>query len=103
MKLKPLLRITAPVMGISLLPLAIGLRDVRTQLDRFLLSGDRRQLEAVPAIRRQVDHWLAEAERTAVTPREQDLIARATEGYRHFFAEFERITRAASVYPPQQS
>jgi signal transduction histidine kinase len=137
MKLKPLLRITAPIMGISLLPLAIGvvtawneqrsqavttdtvatdvvsmraaeelaigLRDVRTQLDRFLLSGDRKHLDAVPAIHRVTDHWLAEAKRTAVTPREQELIARATEGYRHFYAEFERITRSVTVYPPRQT
>jgi signal transduction histidine kinase len=135
MKLNPLLRITAPVMAISLLPLAvglitawhehcshketsdlvatnvvsmraaeevaIGLRDVRTQLERFLISGDRHYLDAVPATRRETDFWLGEAARTAVTAREQELIAHAKEGYRHFFAEVERLTGPDADRPPR--
>jgi signal transduction histidine kinase len=80
--------------------LAIDLRDVRTQLERFLVSGDRSHLEAVPGIRRQADYWLTEAERTAVTPREKELIARVKDGYGRFFAEFDRITRPDAGGPP---
>jgi signal transduction histidine kinase len=82
--------------------MAIGLRDVRTRLDRFLVSGERRHLNAVPALRRETDHWLAEAERTAVTPRELELIARVKVGYTRFFAEFDRITQPAAGGSPQQ-
>jgi signal transduction histidine kinase len=133
MKIRPLLRITAPVMGISLLPLAvglvtawneqrsqadvsdtlatdvvsmraaeevaIGLRDIRTRLERFLISGDRTHLDAVPDLRRDTDYWLSEAERTAVTPREQELIGRVREGYGRFFAEFDRLTRPDAGSP----
>jgi signal transduction histidine kinase len=133
MTLRPLLRITAPVMGISLLPLAvgvvtawneqrsqadvsntlandvvsmraaeevaIGLRDVRTRLERFLVSGDRAHLDAVPEFRRETDRWLAEAERTAVTPHERELIVRVKEGYGRFFAEFDRTTREGDRSP----
>src|SRR5262249_35663744 len=79
---------------------AIGLRDVRTLLERFLISGDRRYLDAVPTIRCNTDYWLAEAERTGVTPREHELIARTKEGYRHFFGEFDRITQLAADSAP---
>jgi signal transduction histidine kinase len=136
MRIRSLLRITAPIMAISLLPLgvglvtawnerqsqhqvsdalatnvasmraaeelAIGLRDVRTQLERFVVSGDRNHLDAVPGIRHQADYWLAEAERTAVTPREQELIARVKDGYGRFFAEFDRVTQPDAGGPPGQ-
>jgi signal transduction histidine kinase len=133
MTIRPLLRITAPIMGISLLPLAvgvvtawneqrsqadvsntlatdvvsiraaeevaIGLRDVRTRLERFLVSGDRSQLDDVPDLRRETDHWLAEAERTAVSPHERELIARVKQAYARFFAELDRTTRSAAGSP----
>jgi signal transduction histidine kinase len=133
MTIRPLLRITAPVMAISLLPLAvgvvtawneqrsqadvsdtlatdvvsmraaeevaIGLRDVRTRLERFLASGDRTHLDAVPDLRRETDHWLAEADRTALAPRERELIARVKEGYGRFFAEFDRTTAPGDGSP----
>jgi two-component system sensor histidine kinase HydH len=120
-------RITAPIMAISLLPLAvgivtawhvhrsqkeisddlaynvismraaeeiaIGIRDVRTQLDHFLFTGDRKCLEAIPALRQETDHWLAEAARSAVTDREHELIASIRHGYAHFWGEFDRVLR----------
>jgi two-component system sensor histidine kinase HydH len=136
MKLRPFLRITAPIMAISLLPLGvglvtawneqqsqkqisdalaanvvsmraaeevnIGLRDVRTQLERFVVSGDRRFLDPIPQIHRATDHWLAEAERTALTPREQELIARAKEGYSRVYAEVSRISRPNVAGSPRE-
>src|SRR3954452_11537493 len=55
--------------------LAIGIRDLRANLDRFLLTGDAGRLAEVPALRHDMDRWLAEARRAAVTPRERELIA----------------------------
>jgi signal transduction histidine kinase len=122
-----LVRLTAPIMAISALPLAvgvvsawnvhrsqknasaalalnvasmraaeelaIGIRDVRYQLDRYLLTGDRRSLDEVPGLRRETDPWLAAAQRAAVTPREKELIDRVTRGYDDFFREFDRVAR----------
>src|SRR5215213_269833 len=50
--------------------LAIGIRDLRAQLDRFLLTGDAAHLKEVPGLREEMDRWLGEARRAAVTPRE---------------------------------
>jgi signal transduction histidine kinase len=73
--------------------LAIGIRDVRTQLQHFVDTGERSYLDGASAIRREqdLDHWLAEAKRTAVTEREQDRIAQIEKGYRRFFADLEHI------------
>jgi len=126
MKHKPMMRMTSPILAISVLPLvagaaiawqmhqsqkkasaalaldvagmrageevAIGIRDVRTQLYQFLLAeGDRKHLDAVPALRQDITRWLKEARRAAVTPEEQSFVARAENGYQHFFAKFDRI------------
>jgi signal transduction histidine kinase len=127
MQARLLVRVTAPIMAISIVPLlvgvgtawsvhrsqesaskalatnvasmraaeelAIGIRDIRFQLDRYLLTGDRRNLDEVPALRRETDPWLAAARQAAVTPREKELIDRATRGYDDFFREFDHITR----------
>src|SRR5262245_9289958 len=50
--------------------LAIGLRDLRSQIDRFLITGDGKFLADVPRLREELDHWVGEACQTAVTPRE---------------------------------
>jgi signal transduction histidine kinase len=74
--------------------IAIGIRDVRSQVDHFLRTGERKYLEAVPGLRRETDRWLAEAERAAVTPRERELIARVRRGYERFFGEYDHILHA---------
>ncbi|MBY0524679.1 MAG: histidine kinase [Gemmataceae bacterium] len=73
--------------------LEIGIREVRSQLDLFLLTGDAKHLARIPDLRRESDRWLGEAERTGTTRREKQLMARVKQGYAHFFAEFDRITR----------
>src|SRR5262249_29147356 len=75
----------------------IDIREARTQLDHFLLSGDRKYLDAVPPMRPEIDRWLAEASRCAVTPDEQALMGRAREGCRRFFAQMDGIVGQASV------
>jgi signal transduction histidine kinase len=120
---------TAPIMAISVIPLAvgvftawhvqrqqkktsdvlamdvlslraaeeleIGIREVRTQLDRFLLTGDPKYLDEVPALRQETDYWLHEAVRAGITEHEQELMARVQQGYQHFFEEFDHCSRQA--------
>jgi signal transduction histidine kinase len=69
----------------------IDIREARTQLDHFLLSGDRKYLDAVPPMRPEIDRWLAEASRCAVTPHEQALMDRARQGCLRFFTELDGI------------
>jgi len=75
----------------------IGIREVRNQLDRYLMTRNRKHLEAVPALRRKLDRWLGEAARVATTDLEEQQMARLQEGYRHFFREYDAIT--AEVAP----
>jgi signal transduction histidine kinase len=127
MKIRSLVRMVAPTMAISLIPLvvgvvsawkvhtsqektshalaldvagmrageelAIGIRDVWFNLDRFLITGERSYLEEVTRLRRDTDPWLAVAQRAALTAQEQGLIARVQTGYRRFFDEYDRIAQ----------
>jgi signal transduction histidine kinase len=80
--------------------LAIGIRDVRTQLNHFLATGNHEYLDAVPSIRQAMDPWLSEAERVAVTERERELVGRMKAGYRYFFRELDRLTKQSP--PPEE-
>jgi two-component system sensor histidine kinase HydH len=71
--------------------LQIGLLEVRGLLQDYRYTGDRKYLAGVPALRRQTDQSLREAERLATTPREQELIAEVKRGYGRFFGEFDRL------------
>jgi signal transduction histidine kinase len=73
--------------------LEIALHKVRSQLDQFLLSGERDELAAIPRMREDTDRWLREAERVATTEYEQRLMVSVNAGYEHFFGELERLTR----------
>ncbi len=70
----------------------IGIRQVQAQLHHFLITGDRKHLETVPALRQETDRWLAEAQRLAVTPHEREQIAQVRTGYDRCFEEFERLS-----------
>ncbi len=72
--------------------LAIGIRDTRTELNQYLITGDPRHLQAVATLRPEMAGWLDEARRAAETPREEELIARLRWGYESFFAELDRLT-----------
>jgi len=71
--------------------LEIGLREIRTQMNQYLLTGNRASMDAIPALRVETDRWLREAERFATTPHEQQLMASMKRGYDHFFDEFDRL------------
>jgi len=71
--------------------LEIGVREIRTHLNQFLLTGDREHLAAVPVQRQQTDQWLEEAVRLATTRREQELMSSVQQGYQRFLAEFDQL------------
>ena len=125
MKSRLTLRIAAPIIILSLVPLAVGvgfawkihreqknlsdviavnvtsmraseelainIRDVRTSIERYLQTGDKKHLDAIPALRRETDYWLYEAVRTSETEREIELTERIKKNYTFFFAEYDRI------------
>ncbi len=71
--------------------LEIGVREIRTQINNFLLTGDRQYLAAVSGQRQTTEFWLNRAVRLATTPREQELMAAVQDGHLRFFAEFDRL------------
>jgi signal transduction histidine kinase len=75
--------------------LEIAVREARTQLDYFLITGDRRYLDAVSPMRREINRWQAETERWAQTSEEMELTGRARDGCQRFFTELERDARRA--------
>jgi two-component system, NtrC family, sensor histidine kinase HydH len=71
--------------------IAIAARDIRTHLDHFLSDGDPANLAEIRRLRPDMDHWLAEAQRTAVTDREKELVVQIAGGYDAFFADLARM------------
>jgi two-component system, NtrC family, sensor histidine kinase HydH len=82
--------------------LEIALRETHSQLDLFLFTGDRKYLDELPALRREIDCWFAEARRVATTEYEQQRMARADEGYRHFSAELDAVERGPTPDAPER-
>ncbi|HEY8503807.1 MAG TPA: ATP-binding protein [Gemmataceae bacterium] len=78
--------------------LEIGIREVHTQFGRFLINGDRKHLDRVPTLREQTEYWLGEAERSAKTEEEVELMARVRAGYDHFFREYDRLTSESAPH-----
>src|SRR5262245_32709116 len=70
--------------------LEIAVRELRTCLLHFQLSGDRDHLHTVHKLRPEIDRWLGEGIRWAVTPHEQKLMRRVRSGLAEFFAELDR-------------
>jgi two-component system sensor histidine kinase HydH len=75
---------------------AIGIRDVRTQLNQYLRSAgeDEASLLAVANPRKEVDHWLTEAEKVAATERETKDVAQLRQAYDMFFKQLDEIIHA---------
>ncbi len=55
----------------------ILVREMRTQLDNYLITGDRKYLQAGPIFRQETDRWLGVAEKYSVTPSEKEMTALA--------------------------
>jgi signal transduction histidine kinase len=71
----------------------ILIREVRTQFDHFLITGERKSLQPNPTFRAETDRWLTVAERRSVTDHERELTARARRGYQRFLAELDQIPK----------
>jgi signal transduction histidine kinase len=78
--------------------LEISIREVRTQFDRYLITYEKKYLEPIDRLKQRTDAALADVERLANTPAEQNLVRRIRTGYEHFFQEFDRALRD----PPAQ-
>lgn len=73
--------------------LAIGIRDVRTDLNQFLQARpqDGRPLREVLAHKRSLDYWLRAANDAAVTARERKSMDTLQKGYNRFFEELHGL------------
>jgi signal transduction histidine kinase len=74
--------------------LEILVREARTRLDHFLITGDYKYLAQLPELQPQIEHWIAEAERWGITGEEQQWMARVRIGNARFWKELERIASA---------
>src|SRR2546426_3760960 len=118
MRLTFVIRMTAPVIGVSVLLLGVGLvtawyverlhhqasniltdnvagiwaaakleigmREVRTRVARYRITGDRLHLDEIPSFRVETDRWMQEMERLATTDREKSLMDRVRRGHERF-------------------
>lgn len=134
---RQLVRLAAPILGLSLLPLAgavltawsvhqtqrevsrtlalnvasmraaeeltLAVREARSRVEHHLLSGDSASLKDLAVLHNETRAWLMQAERTAVTPREQELIAQIRVGHNRFFTSVtaEGPARLAGPTPDQ--
>ncbi|HTU90817.1 MAG TPA: ATP-binding protein [Gemmataceae bacterium] len=79
--------------------LVIALRDVRHELHLFLLTKERTHLDAIPELRQKTDHWLMNAEQSAVTEKGQALIGSVQKGYQLFRTELQDILNDQTDLP----
>ncbi len=83
--------------------LDILLHETRTQLDNFLITGDRKYLEEASSFRQVTDHWLTEAERWSGDPPEMAFTKRARAGHEHFYDELNvMLGQAPDATLPQK-
>ncbi|HWB12917.1 MAG TPA: ATP-binding protein [Pirellulales bacterium] len=131
MNAKFVLRMTAPMVGVSLLLLAVGIvsawyvhnlqkensdllaldvasmfaaedieikmREVRSDLNRYLRTGNVRYLDEIPALEKTTERLLQSARHSARRDRERDFISEIEHGCRHFFDEIERARESGAV------
>ncbi len=81
--------------------LEILLREFRTSLEHYRLSGDQRHLEAVGTFPQEMDRWMTEMERWSFSPREHELSARVRQGWESLRGEMERITSKPTSLTPE--
>lgn len=80
--------------------LVIGLHNVQHELHLFLITRNRRHLDAIPPLRQRqrTDHWLeVMTERTAATEGDQERIRSIQKGYEGFFIEFHNLLNDAQA------
>lgn len=72
--------------------LELSTHELRSQIDRYLISSDYKQLEPIPRYRDRAANALVTAEKEATTPEEKQLMQRTRTGFDAFFAEFDRLS-----------
>jgi two-component system sensor histidine kinase HydH len=73
--------------------LEIYVREIRTQLDHYLLTQNKDYLDAIPPFHEKTERWLTEAERWSMTDHEKHLTKRARAGHERFYTDLKRIMR----------
>ena len=76
--------------------LAIGAREIRTQLTRYLATRDARHLEAVPALEQQAATWLGRARENLRTDSGRELLDEIQIAFEQFQVDFPAATKLAS-------
>jgi signal transduction histidine kinase len=71
--------------------LAIGARDIRSELQLFLITNERSHLDAIPPLREEIERWLIETEKLSTTADGSKWIKRVESGYQHFCREIDQI------------
>ena len=78
--------------------LEIRVQELRTSLEHFRTSGDPQHREAMRGLRTEMEHWVIEAVRWSNSPREDELVAQARQGWEKWWEDLDRITD----HPPAQ-
>src|SRR4051812_25720878 len=73
--------------------LEIRIREMTAQLNRYLITLDRKHLDPLPHLKERTAAALAAAEEAAGSPAEEALMKRTRQGYEHFFAEYDKLLK----------
>jgi two-component system sensor histidine kinase HydH len=71
--------------------LAVEIQDTRGELEQYIHTGDRTNLETVVAAKSHTVQSLDDADRSATTQQVRNLLARTRQGHDEFFARFSVI------------
>lgn len=71
--------------------LVLAVRDERTHLNRYLISGDPRELDGLDDTIKEVDRWLAEVRNIAVTQRGKEMLAKVDADHQTFKTRLAEI------------
>jgi len=76
--------------------LVIVIREIRTRLNQFLLTGEERHLDRVPSLRGEADNWLGEARRLSTDEQEFGLLDQVAAGLQEFDRDFSGMQGIAA-------
>ncbi|MCX7699545.1 MAG: ATP-binding protein [Gemmataceae bacterium] len=80
--------------------LEVGLREVRSRLNRFVYHRNEEALKGIPELRANTEAALATMERTALTERELDWVRRIRSGLDEFYREVEHLSTSPADMRP---
>lgn len=76
--------------------LVIVIREIRSQLNQFLLTGQEHNLERIPTLRADADIWFGDARRLSTDDQEFALLDQIASGFQEFDREFARLRQITS-------